>query len=291
MAHQRRRRLAGGPRRRDARRAGPGRHVPVRRRGALRAGAAASCGASLVTDEIDDDHRLLQALNCLLIETPVGSRPGRDRHRRAGRRQDAGDARLRGPGDRAGARDRRLPARDRRRRGDEPPPLRPRRRPAAGRRRAGLPARDDRRPAGRVGGRARRQPAARRLLRPAGADAGQGLGRRRAGPTASRSCCPGVSVVPTGGHSTGHQAIVVRGSGDGAKTLAFFGDLFMRPVGGEPALGHRVRRLPARLGRAQGRAVRPGRRRGLARSSCRTSASTRSAGSCRDRDRFRFEPI
>ena len=27
---------------------------------------------SLVTDEIDDEHRLLQALNCLLIETPAG---------------------------------------------------------------------------------------------------------------------------------------------------------------------------------------------------------------------------
>src|SRR3954471_23002990 len=27
---------------------------------------------ALVTDEIDDEHRLLQALNCLLIETPGG---------------------------------------------------------------------------------------------------------------------------------------------------------------------------------------------------------------------------
>src|ERR671918_576651 len=26
----------------------------------------------LVTDELDDEHRLLQALNCLLIETPSG---------------------------------------------------------------------------------------------------------------------------------------------------------------------------------------------------------------------------
>src|SRR5918999_1860130 len=26
----------------------------------------------LVTDELDDDHRLLQALNCLLVETPSG---------------------------------------------------------------------------------------------------------------------------------------------------------------------------------------------------------------------------
>ncbi len=45
---------------------------------------------------------------------------------------------------------------------------------------------------------------------------------------------PGVSVVPTGGHSTGHQAIIVRGTGDGAQTLAFFGDLFMRPWAANP---------------------------------------------------------
>ncbi|MEO8570295.1 MAG: MBL fold metallo-hydrolase [Chloroflexota bacterium] len=45
---------------------------------------------------------------------------------------------------------------------------------------------------------------------------------------------PGVTVVPTGGHSTGHQAIVVRGIGDGARTLAFFGDLLMRPWAANP---------------------------------------------------------
>ncbi|MGH2473799.1 MAG: MBL fold metallo-hydrolase, partial [Candidatus Limnocylindrales bacterium] len=45
---------------------------------------------------------------------------------------------------------------------------------------------------------------------------------------------PGVSVVPTGGHSTGHQAIIVRGTGEGARTLAFFGDLFMRPWAANP---------------------------------------------------------
>jgi glyoxylase-like metal-dependent hydrolase (beta-lactamase superfamily II) len=45
---------------------------------------------------------------------------------------------------------------------------------------------------------------------------------------------PGVSVVPTGGHSAGHQAVVVRGSGDGARTLTFFGDLLMRPWAANP---------------------------------------------------------
>jgi glyoxylase-like metal-dependent hydrolase (beta-lactamase superfamily II) len=49
-----------------------------------------------------------------------------------------------------------------------------------------------------------------------------------------RELLPGVSVIPTGGHSTGHQAIVVRGTGKGARTLAFFGDLFMRPWGANP---------------------------------------------------------
>jgi glyoxylase-like metal-dependent hydrolase (beta-lactamase superfamily II) len=49
-----------------------------------------------------------------------------------------------------------------------------------------------------------------------------------------REVLPGVSVIPTGGHSTGHQAIVVRGGGDGGRTLAFFGDLLMRPWAANP---------------------------------------------------------
>ena len=49
-----------------------------------------------------------------------------------------------------------------------------------------------------------------------------------------REVLPGVTVVPTGGHSTGHQAIVVRGAGRGARTLAFFGDLMMRPWAANP---------------------------------------------------------
>jgi glyoxylase-like metal-dependent hydrolase (beta-lactamase superfamily II) len=42
---------------------------------------------------------------------------------------------------------------------------------------------------------------------------------------------PGVSVVPTGGHSGGHQAIVVRGR---AGVVGFFGDLCMRPWQANP---------------------------------------------------------
>lgn len=45
---------------------------------------------------------------------------------------------------------------------------------------------------------------------------------------------PGISVIPTGGHSKGHQAIVVRGTGPTARTLAFFGDLCMRPWSANP---------------------------------------------------------
>ena len=43
---------------------------------------------------------------------------------------------------------------------------------------------------------------------------------------------PGVSVVPTGGHSAGHQGIVVRAPG--AAPLAFLGDLAMRPWSANP---------------------------------------------------------
>ena len=42
---------------------------------------------------------------------------------------------------------------------------------------------------------------------------------------------PGVSVVRTGGHSGGHQAIVVRGP---SGTVGFFGDLCMRPWSTNP---------------------------------------------------------
>jgi glyoxylase-like metal-dependent hydrolase (beta-lactamase superfamily II) len=47
-----------------------------------------------------------------------------------------------------------------------------------------------------------------------------------------RELLPGVSVIPTGGHSAGHQAIVVRAPD--APPLAFFGDLAMRPWSANP---------------------------------------------------------
>jgi glyoxylase-like metal-dependent hydrolase (beta-lactamase superfamily II) len=42
---------------------------------------------------------------------------------------------------------------------------------------------------------------------------------------------PGVSVFATGGHSAGHQGVLVRGRD---RTVAFFGDLFMRPWSANP---------------------------------------------------------
>ena len=48
-----------------------------------------------------------------------------------------------------------------------------------------------------------------------------------------REILPGVSVRPTGGHSAGHQAVIVR-PGGGRRPLAFFGDLAMRPWSANP---------------------------------------------------------
>ena len=42
---------------------------------------------------------------------------------------------------------------------------------------------------------------------------------------------PGVTAIRTGGHSGGHQALVVRGR---ERTVAFFGDLLMRPWSANP---------------------------------------------------------
>ena len=46
-----------------------------------------------------------------------------------------------------------------------------------------------------------------------------------------RELLPGVSVIPTGGHSAGHQAVLIRGE---RETVAFFGDLCMRPWSANP---------------------------------------------------------
>ena len=100
---------------------GGGVRVALVQAGTFRSDAGALFGpvpwvlwGGLVADEVDDKRRLLQALNCLLIETPSGRvlvETG------IGERLDdktRADARLRGPVDRGRARDGRVPARDRR---------------------------------------------------------------------------------------------------------------------------------------------------------------------------------
>ena len=54
---------------------------------------------------------------------------------------------------------------------------------------------------------------------------------RPGSPRGDEEVLPGVTVVRTGGHSGGHQAIVVRGD---RGTVGFFGDLCMRPWSANP---------------------------------------------------------
>jgi glyoxylase-like metal-dependent hydrolase (beta-lactamase superfamily II) len=185
----------------------------------------------LVTTEIDADNRLLQALNCLLIETPAG---------RVLVETGIGD---------------RLDDKTRTMRGYEGPWIVPALREAgfdpaivdvvamshlhfdhAG----GLLLADGSRAFPRASIVAQRaeweialgdnprlvasyvQPELR-LVRDWGAE-GWAEGERE--------LLPGVTAVPTGGHSAGHQAIVVRAPG--APPLAFLGDLCMRPWSANP---------------------------------------------------------
>lgn len=186
-----------------------------------------------VTDEIDDEHRLSQALNCLLIETPggralvetgIGERVD-DKVRRIRRYEgdpiapalsragfepasidvvalshlhfDHAGGLLRADGSRAF----------------------PRARIVAQRAEWEIALADNSRIVASYD-----QPEIR-LVRDWGAEGWV---------DGERELLPGVSVVPTGGHSKGHQAIVVRGAGPGARTLAFYGDLCMRPWSAHP---------------------------------------------------------
>ena len=185
----------------------------------------------LVTDEIDDDHRLLQALNCLLIESPAG---------RVLVETGIGE---------------RIDEKGRAMRGYEGPWIVEALR-AAGFEAAsvdvvamshlhfdhagGLLAADGSRAfphAAIVAQRAEWEVALGsnprlvasyvqpelELVRDWGAE-GWADGEKE--------LLPGVSVVPTGGHSAGHQGIVVRAPG--APPLAFLGDLAMRPWSANP---------------------------------------------------------
>jgi glyoxylase-like metal-dependent hydrolase (beta-lactamase superfamily II) len=231
---------------------GGGTRVSLIQAGTFRSDAGALFGPvprllwdRLVTDEIDHEHRLLQALNCLLVETPAG---------RVLIETGIGE---------------RLPDKTRAMRGYEGTPIVPALEAAgfdpktvdlvvmshlhfdhAG----GLMRAGDGTTAG-----AKAFPRARIVAQQAEWDIAlsdnsrivasydqlelrlvQGWGKAGA-VDGDVELLPGVSVIRTGGHSKGHQAIVVRGAGSRAgtagtdgRTVAFFGDLGMRPWSANP---------------------------------------------------------
>ena len=217
---------------------GGGVRVALIQAGAFRSDAGALLGPvprmlwnRLVVDEIDDEHRLLQALNCLLVETPVGrvlvetgiGERVSDKVRAMRRYEgpaivpalekagfepatvdvvamshlhfDHAGGLLRADGSRAF----------------------PRASIVAQRAEWEIALGDNSRLVASYD-----QPEIRLVREWGEADWADG----------EREVLPGVSVVPTGGHSAGHQAIVVRAPG--ARPLAFLGDLFMRPWAANP---------------------------------------------------------
>ena len=219
---------------------GGGTRVSLIQAGTFRSDAGALFGPvprllwdKLVTDEIDHDHRLLQALNCLLIETPagrvlietgIGERvTDKVREMRAYEGQPIVAA-MAGAGfepgsvdlvvmshlhfDHAGGLLRADGAR-----------AFPRATIVAQRAEWEIALDDNSRIVASYD-----QPELRLVEAWGGDGAVDG----------EKELLPGVSVVMTGGHSKGHQAIVVRGMGEGAKALAFFGDLGMRPWSANP---------------------------------------------------------
>jgi glyoxylase-like metal-dependent hydrolase (beta-lactamase superfamily II) len=185
----------------------------------------------LVTDEIDADNRLLQALNCLLIETPAG---------RVLVETGIGD---------------RLDDKNRTMRGYEGPWVVP------ALREAGFDPETvdvvamshlhfDHAGGLLLGDGSRAFPQARIVAQRAEWEIALGSNPRLVASyvqpelelvrdwgaegwaDGEREVLPGVSVVPTGGHSAGHQAIVVRAPG--SAPLAFLGDLAMRPWSANP---------------------------------------------------------
>ena len=245
-------------------------------------GAAGSCGR-LVAAEIElDENRPAPGAQLPARRDAGRPRARRDRHRRADGRQDHGDARLRRrrpivPAMRNG----RLRPGDGRRRRDEPPPLRPCGRPparATARGRSRGPGSSPSAPSGRSRSATTRGSWPRTTSRSSGSSRDWGAEGWADG---ERELLPGVSVIRTGGHSAGHQAIVVRGTGRRRPDARVLRRPVHAAVERQPALGDRVRRLPARLAsrsRASCSRARP-RRTGSWRS--RTSRGCRSARWCR----------
>ena len=107
-----------------------------------------------------------------------------------------------------------------------------------------------------------------------------------------REVLPGVSVVPTGGHSAGHQAIVVRGTGPSARTLAFLGDLAMRPWSANPRWVSSFDDFPLDSVVAKGRLFAQAADEGwMLALSHETDHPIGRFTRGRDRDRFRYEPF
>ena len=220
-----------GPRRRDP--------AALIQAGTFRSDAGALFGpvpwglwGSLVTDEIDDKRRLLQALNCLLVETPAGRvlvETGiGERVNDKVRELRAYDGSPVVPALEAAGFD----AGDRRRRGHEPPPLRPRRRPPAGRRHEAFPR------ATIVAQRAEWEVALDDNTRiVASYDQPElslsATGARTAGRTASAELLPGCRSCRPGGTRPGTRRSSC-GRRTGRRPLAFFGDLCMRPWSANP---------------------------------------------------------
>ena len=216
---------------------GGGTRIALIQAGRFRSDAGALLGVvprtmwdHLVADEIDGDHRVLQALNCLLVETPAGRvlvETGI-----GGRISDKGRAM----------------------RSYEGPWIRPALE-AAGFDPATVDAvavshlhydhaggvlREDGSPA---------FPRARFVAQLAEWEIAMGDNPRivagydqpelrlfrdlglRGAVAGEAEILPGVAVVPTGGHSAGHQGIVVRGRD---RTVGFFGDLCMRAWSANP---------------------------------------------------------
>jgi glyoxylase-like metal-dependent hydrolase (beta-lactamase superfamily II) len=105
-----------------------------------------------------------------------------------------------------------------------------------------------------------------------------------------REVLPGVSVIPTGGHSAGHQGVVVRGTGPTARTLAFFGDLCMRPWSANPRWVTAFDDFPLDSVEVKGALFRRAADEGWL-VALSHEPITPVGHLVRDRDRFRFQPI
>ena len=243
----------------------------------------------LVADEIDADHRLLQALNCLVVETPAGRVLIETGIGERIDRQGPDDAPLRGRPGRADAARGRRRARHRSTSSlmshlhfDHAGGLLladgsrafPRARIVAQRAEWEIALGDNSRLVASYD-----QPELRLVARLGR----RGLGRRRARAAARR----------VGRADRRALGAVTRPSScaAGGATLAFFGDLFMRPWAANPRWVTAFDDFPLDSVARKTRAVPAGRRTSAGPSCSRTRSSTRSARLGPDRDRWRFEPI